>query len=147
MMKIFVLNCGSSSIKFQFINTESGEVLAKGLVERIGEDMGIYTYKSQPYTKKNLNVFDRRSCQRYRLHLERFAAHQSWCDSLGERNWWCWSPRCSWWRELLGVGDYRRRCQKAIRDCFEIAPLHNPANMMGVTPWKMFCQEFAKWQF
>ena len=55
-MKIFVLNCGSSSIKFQFINTDSGEVMAKGLVERIGEDMGIYTYKSEPYTKKNLNV-------------------------------------------------------------------------------------------
>ncbi|MDA3816124.1 MAG: acetate kinase, partial [Prolixibacteraceae bacterium] len=35
-MKILVLNCGSSSIKFQFFNMESHEVMAKGLVEKIG---------------------------------------------------------------------------------------------------------------
>ena len=59
-MNVFVLNCGSSSIKFQLINTSNNDVLAKGLVEKIGEKKGIYTYKSERYTfsKDNLEIPD-----------------------------------------------------------------------------------------
>ena len=46
-MKILVLNCGSSSIKYQLfdINDESHNVLAKGILERIGLEMGEFTHK------------------------------------------------------------------------------------------------------
>ena len=44
-MKILVINCGSSSLKYQFINMTNEEVLAKGLVERIGMEGSILTHK------------------------------------------------------------------------------------------------------
>ena len=56
-MNILVINCGSSSLKFQLINAESEEVLAKGLCERIGID-GRLTY--QPAEKKK---FLKRPCR------------------------------------------------------------------------------------
>jgi len=131
-MKIFVLNCGSSSIKFQFINTDSGEVMAKGLVERIGEDMGIYTYKSEPYTKKNLNVLIEDHAKgidfilKDLLHTEHgVIGLVSEIDGVGHR-------------VVHGGENYSESVvvdedvKSAIRDCFDIAPLHNPANMMGV---------------
>ena len=45
-MNVLVINCGSSSLKFQLINSESEEVLAKGLCERIGID-GRLTYQPE----------------------------------------------------------------------------------------------------
>ena len=45
-MKVLVINAGSSSLKYQLLDTESGEVMAKGLCERIGID-GKFTYKPQ----------------------------------------------------------------------------------------------------
>ena len=44
-MKILVLNCGSSSLKYQLINMENEEVLASGKYERIGEDEAFITHK------------------------------------------------------------------------------------------------------
>ena len=44
-MKILVLNCGSSSLKYQLINMETEEVLASGKYERIGEDEAFITHK------------------------------------------------------------------------------------------------------
>lgn len=44
-MKILVLNCGSSSLKYQFINMEDESVLAKGLCERIGNQGSLLTHK------------------------------------------------------------------------------------------------------
>ena len=52
-MNILVINCGSSSLKFQLINAESEEVLAKGLCERIGID-GRLTYQPAGGEKKFL---------------------------------------------------------------------------------------------
>ena len=45
-MKILVINCGSSSLKYQLIRMEDEEVLAKGIVERIGIDGSMLTYKA-----------------------------------------------------------------------------------------------------
>ena len=45
-MNVLVINCGSSSLKFQLINAESEEVLAKGICERIGID-GRLTYQPE----------------------------------------------------------------------------------------------------
>lgn len=46
IMDILVINAGSSSLKFQLINMENEEVLAKGVCERIGSDGSIFTFKS-----------------------------------------------------------------------------------------------------
>ena len=44
-MKVLVINCGSSSLKYQLINSETEEVLAKGLCERIGIDGSVLTHQ------------------------------------------------------------------------------------------------------
>ena len=46
-MKILVLNCGSSSLKFQLINMDNNDVMAKGNFERIGEEEAFITHKAQ----------------------------------------------------------------------------------------------------
>ena len=46
-VRILVINCGSSSAKFQLIETSDGKVLARGNVERIGFDDSIFTYKPE----------------------------------------------------------------------------------------------------
>jgi acetate kinase len=51
-MKVLVLNCGSSSIKYQLIAMQNKSVMAEGIAERIGEDIALFTYKSEKYTKK-----------------------------------------------------------------------------------------------
>ena len=131
-MKIFVLNCGSSSIKFQFINTDDGHVLAKGLVEKIGENMGIYSYKSEPYTKKNLNVLIENHTKgidfilKDLLHAEHGVITSiDQIDGVGHRV----VHGGESYSESVIIDD---NVKKAIRSCFEIAPLHNPANMMGI---------------
>ena len=51
-MKILVLNCGSSSIKYQLINMTNQDVLAEGIAERIGEDIALFTFKTPTFAKK-----------------------------------------------------------------------------------------------
>ena len=54
-MKILVLNCGSSTVKYQLLEMPAGDVLAKGNVERIGESEGILTHKTADGKKIVLN--------------------------------------------------------------------------------------------
>ncbi|MFA7229128.1 MAG: acetate kinase, partial [Melioribacteraceae bacterium] len=53
-MKVLVLNCGSSSIKYQFMDTTSQIVLAKGMVERIGMSSAVLTH--QPHDKEKIKI-------------------------------------------------------------------------------------------
>ncbi|MCR5672577.1 MAG: acetate kinase, partial [Lachnospiraceae bacterium] len=46
-MNVLVINCGSSSLKYQLIDADNEEVLAKGLCERIGIDGGMHTYQKK----------------------------------------------------------------------------------------------------
>ena len=52
-MKVLVINCGSSSLKFQLIDSESEQCLAKGLCERIGIDGSMITYAPEGGEKEN----------------------------------------------------------------------------------------------
>ena len=56
-MNILVINAGSSSLKYQLLNPETGALLAKGLCERIGID-GKFTYKPQVEGKETLDAVD-----------------------------------------------------------------------------------------
>ena len=55
-MNILVINCGSSSLKYQLINADNEEVLAKGLCERIGIDGGMHTYQPKGSDKIKTNI-------------------------------------------------------------------------------------------
>jgi acetate kinase len=131
-MDILVLNCGSSSIKFQFIQMETQTVLADGIVERIGEDTSLYTYKSEVYTKKKREMVIENHEKGMQLILDSLVDPMHGIiksldeiDAVGHR--------------LVHAGEHYSdsvvitdEVIRVMTECISLAPLHNPANIMGV---------------
>ncbi len=130
-MNVLVINCGSSSLKFQLINSDSEEVLAKGLCERIGID-GSLTY--QPAGGEKV-----KSDKAMPTHTE---AIQFVIDALTD-------PDTGVVKSLDEIGAVGHRVvhggekfassaliteemKKAVEECNDLAPLHNPANLIGI---------------
>ena len=130
-MNVLVINCGSSSLKFQLINAESEEVLAKGICERIGID-GRLTYQPEGGEKE-------KSDKPMPTHTE---AIQFVIGALT-------NPDTGVVKSLDEIGAVGHRVvhggekfassvvidesvKKAIEECNELAPLHNPANLIGI---------------
>lgn len=130
-MNVLVINCGSSSLKFQLINSESEKVLAKGLCERIGID-GSLTYQPAGGDKTT-------SDKAMPTHTE---AIQFVIDALTD-------PQTGVVKSLDEIGAVGHRVVhggekfansvvindeviKAIEECNDLAPLHNPANLIGI---------------
>jgi acetate kinase len=131
-MDILILNCGSSSIKFQFIHMTTQAVLAEGIVERIGEDTSLYTYKSEVYTKKKREMVIEDHEKGLQLILDSLidpihGVIKSFdeIDAVGHR--------------LVHAGEHYSdsviiddEVMRVLTECISLAPLHNPANIMGV---------------
>ena len=130
-MNVLVINCGSSSLKFQLINSESEQVLAKGLCERIGID-GSLTY--QPAGGEKV-----KSDKAMPTHTE---AIQFVIDALTD-------AETGVVKSLDEIGAVGHRVvhggekfassvvitdevKAAIEECNDLAPLHNPANLIGI---------------
>ena len=130
-MNVLVINCGSSSLKFQLINSESEKVLAKGLCERIGID-GSLTY--QPAGGEKV-----KSDKAMPTHTE---AIQFVIDALTD-------AETGVVKSLDEIGAVGHRVvhggekfassvvitdevKAAIEECNDLAPLHNPANLIGI---------------
>ena len=133
-MKILVINCGSSSLKYQLYNMDNNEVLAKGLVERIGIDGSNLQHKPAGKAKDKY-VFE----QPLKNHSE---AIKLVMDKLVD-------PECGViadLSEINGVGHrvlhgskfFTESCvvteevKKVVTECADLGPLHNPANLMGI---------------
>ena len=130
-MNVLVLNCGSSSLKFQLINSESEAVLAKGLCERIGID-GRLTYQPAGGEK---NVSEKAMP----THTE---AIQFVIDALTDAD----TGVVKSLDEIGAVGHrvvhggekfaksvvVTPEVKAAIAECNDLAPLHNPANLIGI---------------
>lgn len=131
-MNILVLNCGSSSLKYQLINMDDESVLAKGLVERIGIEGSILTHRptgkdkyvvEQPMKDHNIAV---------KLVLDALVdethgviKNADEIAAVGHR--------------VLHAGEkYKESClvnedvKSVVRECFDLGPLHNPANLIGI---------------
>ena len=133
-MVILVLNCGSSSIKYQVIDMEQtgSTLLAKGLVERIGLSDGVLTHK--PVGRENFELHraipDHTTGIRLVLDALTDPAHGV-VGSLDE-------IKAVGHRVAHGGEFFPQSCivdedvKRKIRSLFEIAPLHNPANLEGV---------------
>ena len=133
-MNILVINAGSSSLKYQLLNPENGEVLAKGLCERIGID-GKFTYKPQVEGKEALDAVD----VAMPTHSEAIQAVMN--ALVDEKNGVVASMK-----EIDAVGHrvvhggeafnksvlITDEVMKALEDCIPLAPLHNPANITGI---------------
>ncbi|AOY77356.1 acetate kinase [Clostridium formicaceticum] len=135
-MKVLVMNCGSSSLKYQLINMENEELLAKGIAERIGIDGSFVkhetTGKEKVVIEEPLN--DHKAAIKIvvdALTNSEYGAIQSMeeISAVGHR--------------VVHGGDkfsssvvIDDEVKTAIEECAELAPLHNPPNLMGINACK-----------
>ena len=116
-MNVLVINAGSSSLKYQLLNPTTGELLAKGLCERIGID-GLFTYKPQLPGKEAIKA----APVSMPTHSEAIQAVLNVVHG-GEK-----------FAKSVVITD---EVMQAIEECNPLAPLHNPANIIGIKA----CQE------
>lgn len=130
-MKILVINCGSSSAKFQLFDIDTGAVLAKGNAERIGID-GKLTYK--PAGKEDFVSTEPMPDHKVAVQMILDAlvdkdhgviADVSEIAAVGHRV----LHGGKYYSESVIVDD---DVKKIIRECFPLGPLHNPANLIGI---------------
>ena len=135
-MNILVINCGSSSLKYQLINSETEGVLAKGLCERIGID-GMLTYQPEDGEKEKSEIAMPTHTEAINAVLAALTNEKSGViKSLSEVG-------AVGQRVVHGGEKFTSSClindesMKAIEECNDLAPLHNPANLIGIRA----CQE------
>jgi acetate kinase len=135
-MKILVLNCGSSSIKYQLIDMKSGVVLAKGVVEKIGLKGSFLKNERHDGDKVKLDgeILDHQSGIEYILGMM-ISKERGVLKSLEEID-------AVGHRVVHGGETFQGSCYldevtiKGIEDCSDLAPLHNPANLKGIYAMK-----------
>ena len=131
-MKILVLNCGSSSVKYKLIDTAGDVTMAEGGVEKIGLDDGFLKFKRNDGSKEILNLgnTDHKGAVSAILNLltdakEGCIASFAEIDAVGHR---VVHGGEAFNKSVLITDDV----MKAIEDCIPLAPLHNPANLTGI---------------
>ena len=139
-MNILVINCGSSSLKYQLIDMAKEEVLAKGLVERIGIEGSVI--KHETMGKEEVKIQEEMKDHKRALELvlssltnKDYGAVESLdaIDAVGHRV----VHGGEAFADSVIIND---EVMKAINDNVEIAPLHNPPNIMGIEA----CSELMK---
>lgn len=131
-MKILVINCGSSSLKFQLIDSETEEVLAKGLCDRIAIDHSAIAYQPAGGEKIKKEVPMPDHTEAIRLVLEALTNPEtgvvkdlSEIDAVGHRV----VHGGEKFSESVVIDE---NVLKSIEECSDLAPLHNPANLIGI---------------
>ena len=130
-MKVLVINCGSSSLKYQVIDSDSEEVVAKGLCERIGID-GRLTYQPAGGEKEIADAPMPTHTEAVRMVLDALVNEKTGVlkslaeiDAVGHR-------------VVHGGERFTKSCIitdeviKGVEECNDLAPLHNPANIIGI---------------
>ncbi|MBR3058878.1 MAG: acetate kinase [Clostridiales bacterium] len=130
-MKILVINCGSSSCKFQLFETSTGDVLAKGNAERIGID-GKLTYKRPG--QEDFVCLDPMPDHKVAVKMILNALVDKDHGVLSDIS----EIKAVGHRVLHGGKYYSKSVivnddvKRVIRECFPLGPLHNPANLTGI---------------
>ncbi len=131
-MKILVINCGSSSVKYQLIDTEQELALAKGNVARIGMSASVLTHKpyDRPETKVTAEILDHIVAIEYVVSILMSKNHgvisdRSEIQAVGHR--------------VVHGGEkftesvlITKELMSELRSLIELAPLHNPHNIRGI---------------
>ncbi len=131
-MKIFVLNCGSSSVKYKLYDMEGERVLAEGRVERVGQENATITHQSTGKEKitKTMPILEHTVAISETLHLLLHPEHGV-LNSLDEID--AVGHRVVHGGESFSESTLIKEDTKDILDSLaELAPLHNPANVMGI---------------
>ncbi len=131
-MKILVLNCGSSSVKYQLMDTQLSLTLAKGMVERIGMNSAILTH--EPHGKEKIRIvgeiLDHTIALEYVIAVLLSPNHgaikdKNEIDAVGHRV-------VHGGETFSGSVLITKRVMQALNDNIELAPLHNPPNIKGI---------------
>ena len=130
-MNVLVINCGSSSLKFQLINSDTEAVLAKGLCERIGID-GRLTYQPAGGEKEktDLAMPTHEEAIQYVINAltnEKTGVVKS-LDEIGAVG----HRVVHGGEKFASSAIITEEMKKAVEECNELAPLHNPANLIGI---------------
>ena len=130
-MKILVVNAGSSSLKYQLIDMDGEKELAKGLVERIGiEGSRLKHSAGEKKTEIVEEIPDHEAAAQLMLRIRQdpeFGVIKS-TDEIGAVGHRVLHGGSAFTASVI-VND---AAKQAIRDCFPLGPLHNPANLMGI---------------
>ena len=131
-MKILVLNCGSSSVKYKLINSDTKEVLAEGGVEKIGLPDSFLKFKRPDGSKETIVVSmpDAKEAVRQVLNVltdpkEGVIKSFDEIDAVGHR-------------VVHGMEKFNKSVLitpeviEKVKECYPVAPLHNPANITGI---------------
>lgn len=131
-MKVLVINCGSSSLKYQFIDMSNEEVIAKGLAERIGIEGSVV--KHQPGNSDKITIQKPMPTHKEALQVVTEALMDKEYGVIKSMD------------EITAVGHrvvhagekfacsvvINDAVMAALKECIDIAPLHNPPNIMGI---------------
>jgi len=135
-MNVLVINCGSSSLKYQLIASDTEEVLAKGLCERIGIDGSMITHTPAGGDKVTTEVPMADHTDAVRYVIEKLTDAEvgvikslDEIDAVGHRIVHGGEKFAS----SVVIDD---EVMKAIEECNDLAPLHNPANLIGINSCK-----------
>lgn len=130
-MNVLVINCGSSSLKFQLINSDTEAVLAKGLCERIGID-GRLVYQKAGNDKEITEASMPTHKEAIQMVLEALTNEKTGAiKSLAEVN--AIGHRIVHGGEKFASSAIiTDEMIKAVEECNDLAPLHNPANLIGI---------------
>lgn len=131
-MKILVINCGSSSLKYQLIDMTNEGVLAKGLCERIGIPGSKLVHKAEGKGEKTIEE----DMSNHTIAIEHVMSvlvdpefgvikDTSEISAVGHR---VLHAGTIYSDSIVVTEDVK----KVVRDCFDLGPLHNPANLMGI---------------
>ena len=134
-MKILVINAGSSSLKYQLIDTDGDKLLAKGICEQIGDANSSFTHKVPDDAGKNIKdlhcpIPDHGAAIQLVLDTLVDAEHGviSSTDEIGAVGHRVLHGGEKFSGSVLVTEDVKA----AIRECFKFGPLHNPANLKGI---------------
>jgi len=131
-MKVLVINCGSSSLKYQLLDMDNEEVLAKGLAERIGIEGSVV--KHEPTGKDKVIFKQPMKTHKEALDIIMKALVDPICgvmkslneiDAIGHRT----VHGAETFASSVLIND---KVIKEMEKCSELAPLHNPANLIGI---------------
>lgn len=131
-MKVLVINCGSSSLKYQVLDMTNEVLLCKGLVERIGMEGSVITHEKVGMDKFKLVVpmNDHKDAIGHVLEAVQNAEHGvvESMDEIGAVG-----------HRVVHAGEkyahsvlITEKVVKALEECIELAPLHNPPNLAGI---------------
>ncbi len=140
-MKIFVLNCGSSSIKYQLFDMKKETVLARGRVERIGMDTAVLSHRTtgKEEVKQVASILEHTAAIKKVLAVltdPKAGAIQSVDEitAVGHRV----VSGGEHFSESVLITD---EVKAVIKQCFDLAPLHNPPNLMGINAMESILPE------